>query len=136
MSDLGTVMVGLLVLMLLVLPLSLIVMEKMGVTLIMEEVEDLVGLALQGTALETERGALGSGYLELQEKGCRDRITAYLDRHAIRFRHVDVQLLPEETVCGIRVNVGLTLQPKVFRQFLPKEVPIEFSRSYQLVLDR
>lgn len=136
MSELGTLLIGILLLVLLVLPVFMVIVEKVLVMAEIERTEDLISLAVQGIAVDVDRELLGQGDLWTLRQDCQRRIESYLLRNLVHFREVKSDVIPSGEEMELQVGVRLMFHPHVYRMILPKEVPIEINRTYQLLLDR
>lgn len=136
MSDLAALVIALVILSLIVLPAFLVVGEKLLVLLTLERIEDLVDLAIAGVVLELDREALSIGELQAVRQACEKRVQRYLSDHLIEFKNADVSIKLVDSRADITALIEARLTPHVFKRFLPKEVPYEIARQYQLYLDR
>jgi hypothetical protein len=136
LSDLSVVLIGVMITIMVLIPITIVVVEKLMVLSEIEVIEDLIDLAIEGIILELDRESLGTGELATVRRNCEKRVQQYLEEHMVSYYNLRIDLYKQESKMMITADVEARLLPHIFRQFLPKEVSYEIIRKYQLLLDR
>ena len=136
MTDLSLVIVIVLMVALVITPIFLVLAERFIVIAKLENIKDIVDLAIDSVVIELKPEYLSYGELELIKKNYEDRVKEYLEHHLINFKTVKIKT--KKTVENIHVTaqVKCLFYPRIFRTFLPKEAEYEIVREYELLVDR
>ena len=136
MTDLSILIIVILIVSLVILPTFLAITEKFIVIAEMEEIKDIIDLAVDSVAIELNTEYLSYGELGIIRKNYESSVRDYLKLHLIEFDDVKVKTFIKNNQMDIIVDVVCKFKPHVFRMFLPRGVEYEITRKYELFIDR
>ncbi len=136
MSDLSLLIVIVLIVALVITPIFLTLVERFIVIAKIENIKDIVDLAIDSLVIELKAEYLSYGELELIKKSYEDRVKEYLEHHLINFKDVKIKTRTSVESIHVRAQVKCLFYPRIFQTFLPKEAEYEIVREYELLVDR
>jgi hypothetical protein len=134
--DVSKVLIIVFIIVCIVLPLSLFVIEKCVVLIRIEEIGEIVDMAIDSIVLELDLDELGYGDLALTRRLYQQRVEGYLQAHLVEYEAVEMTTYLNAKGIGITAKIECLFEPHAYKALLPKEVEYEVVKTYQLLVDR